>query len=49
MKEGILMKENSLKLISVIVPCFNEEKAISLFYEVFKSDTKNIIEKGYLC
>ncbi len=41
------MKDNSQKLISVIVPCFNEEKAIPIFYKEFINRTEKIVEKGY--
>ena len=33
MKEGMKMKKTNKKLISLIVPCYNEEEALPLFYE----------------
>ena len=32
-KYGILMKEGHAMLISLIVPCYNEDEAMTLFYK----------------
>ena len=41
------MKESLMNLISVVVPCYNEEKAIPIFYKEFKDRTQRITGKGY--
>ena len=35
------LRENTRDLISIIVPCYNEEKALPLFYEEMEKQIKN--------